>query len=745
MKKSQKVVKINNNIKKINRLFLFLILLLFLLIIRVGYLQFVKGPWLSKQASTQQTTTETIQPARGTIHYSPYGSNKALDSDVLAISEEVDTVSVNPSILKYSKGDLVTTDFAANAFSNIFGLDYTETLDKLNNATSYVKIASNVKSDKIDLLHDWMSSNKIASGISIESSIKRSYPYNNLASHLIGFTGTDNTGLFGLENSLDSILAGTPGKVVTLKNSINEEIPNQQSSYIEPKDGSDVYLTIDINIQSIVEKYLSQAVIDNVADYGTAIMMEPSTGNILAMANYPDYNLNTPYTPTDASVASSWSTLSAEEQTDYLYDMWRNKAVQNTYEPGSTFKIITAAIGLEEGIVEAETADSFYCSGHEVVDNIEIDCWRYTNPHKGQTLKKALSNSCNPAFIQLGLKIGAPTLYKYYDAFGLLSPTNSGLYGESSSVFHNQNSIKNVELATMSFGQGITITPLQLITAVSSIANEGVLMEPRIVNKIVDTNTGSTTVPEPVQVRQVVSKQTASEIMDMLDYTVSSGTGKYADVKGFSIGGKSGTSENLAQNDGTYVASFIGLSPTVNTDVVILVALYNPKGDSFQGGEIAGPVVGQILAEVLPYIGVASTSDDASSDHATTSMPDIKNRTIAEARNLLQSYGFTVHIDSSVADTDIVTNQMPKAGINLLDGADVFVYTENSNISTSVAVPNFKGKTAAEAINMASECNLNIVIDGSGIVISQDIVSESSVEVGSVIKLTLKNELNGGW
>ena len=664
---------------------------------------------------------------------------------VLAISAEVDTVSINPTKLKYSSGDSVPLDFVATSLSNIFNLDYEKILEKLNTATSYVAIASKVESDKIDLLENWMDSNDISSGISIESSIKRYYPYNNLASHVLGFTGTDNNGLFGLENSLDSTLSGTVGKMVTLTDSINQEIPNQQQSYVEAKDGNNVYLTLDVNIQSIVEKYLSQAVIDNLSDYGTAIVMEPSTGNILAMANYPDYDLNTPFTPTDVAVSSSWDTLSSEEKNDYLYDMWRNKAVQNTYEPGSTFKIITAAVGLEENIVESDVANSFYCAGHEVVDNTIINCWRSTNPHGEQTLKQALANSCNPAFIQLGLKIGTSTLYKYYDAFGLLNSTNSDFYGESNSVFFNKDTIRKVELATASFGQGVTITPLQLVTAVSAIANEGILMQPRIVDKIVDPNTGSTTTTETTQIRQVISKETASEMMDMLDYVVSNGTGKYADVKGYSIGGKSGTSENLAQDDGTYVASFIGLSPTVNTQVVVLVALYNPQGDSYQGGEIAGPVVGQILSEILPYIGVASTSDTDTSAYTTTLMPDVKGKTIGQAKNLLNSYGFIVHIDNSVSDDEIITNQMPKAGVHLLDGANVFLYTENSNVATSVTVPNFKGKTASEAINMSDEYNLNIVLDGSGIVISQDIVADTSVEVGTVIKLTLKNELNGGW
>lgn len=328
--------------------------------------------------------------------------------------------------------------------------------------------------------------------------------------------------------------------------------------------------------------------------------------------------------------------------------------------------------------------------------------------------------------------------------FGLLSSTNSEFYGEANSIFYNENAIRKFELATMSFGQGINVTPLQLVTAVSAIANEGVLMQPRIVDKVFDPNTNSTTTVEPVEVRQVVSKETAAEVLDMLDYAVSNGTGKYADVKGYSIGGKSGTSENLGQGDGTYVASFIGLSPTVNTQVVVLVALYNPQGDSFQGGEIAGPVVGQILSEILPYIGVASTSTSAS-NYSTKTMPDVKNKTIAEARELLKSYGFNVHIDSSCDDTELVVNQMPKKGAQLLENSDVFIYTENSNVATSVAVPNFKGMSVSEAINVASEHNLNISLDGSGIVISQDIAADSQIEIGSVVNLTLKSELNGGW
>lgn len=736
-KQSKKIVKINNtNIKRVKTIGLTLFILMLLLILRIAFLQFVEGNSLSRQASSRQTSTITITPSRGVIYDS--------QGKVLAISADVDSVSINPTKLKYDDDSEVKLEFVAQSFSDIFGLEYSEVLDKLNTATASFTIASKVENDKISSLRDWMKENKIHSGINIESSVKRYYPYNNLASHVIGFTGTDNNGLFGLENSLDSILAGTVGKVTTITDAINAEIPNQQQTSIAAHNGSDIYLTIDVNVQSIAEKYLSQAVVDNIADYGTVIIMQPATGNVLAMANYPDYNLNTPFTPTNANILGSWDNYTPQEQTNYLYDMWRNKAVQNTYEPGSTFKIITSAVGLEEGIVDEKTPDVFYCGGSEVVDNISIDCWRYTNPHRGESLKQALANSCNPAFIQLGLKIGAPTLYKYYEAFGLLSNTNSDFYGEANSIFYNPNSIKKFELATMAFGQGINITPLQLITAASAISNEGILMQPRIIDKIVDTDTGAITTPSPVKVRQVISKETSGEVIDMLDYAVSDGTGKYADVKGYSIGGKSGTSENLGKGDGTYVASFIGFSPTVNTQVVVLVALYNPQGKSFQGGDIAAPVVGQILSEILPYIGVASTSN-SSITYETSTMPNLENKTIFEATELLKSLGFIVHVDESVQDTDLVSSQMPRKGAHLLENANVFIYTENSNVTTSVTVPNFKGMTVDEAINAASEANLNIALDGSGIVISQDVAADTQIEIGSVINLTLKSRLNGGW
>lgn len=457
--------------------------------------------------------------------------------------------------------------------------------------------------------------------------------------------------------------------------------------------------------------------------------MNPQNGDILAMANYPDYNLNTPFTITNLKQQDIYDSLSDEEKQGFYYStLWNNKCIQNTFEPGSTFKIITAAVGLEEGIVEENTPGEFYCSGSQDVSGITINCWKYYDPHGSQSLKQALANSCNPAFIQLGQRIGAETLYKYYAAFGLFDKTNPYFYGESNSVFFNLDDMNSTNLATMSFGQRFTITPIQLMSAICSIANEGVLMEPRIVKEITNTDTGAVTTIQPKKIRQVISKETADEMMDMLEYVVTDGTGKYAKVQGYSVGGKSGTSEPLSENESSgYVASFVGFAPTVNTQLVVFVALYNPKSYSHQGGTIAGPVVSQILSEVLPYLGINSNSNSrttTNNDYTTISVPDVRNKTINEAITLLHESGFKVKISSEEDyDTVVITDQVPKPGITLVSGSTVYLYTDEFNERTFVTVPSFKGLSAAQALNSAEAKNLNLIIDGSGIVISQDVAS----------------------
>ena len=543
---------------------------------------------------------------------------------------------------------------------------------------------------------------------------------------------------------------GTPGKILTATDSINGEIPNGEKSYVAAQNGNDVTLTIDVNVQSIAEKYLSQAVVENKADGGNVIIMNPANGDVLAMATYPDYNLNEPYTINTAELQEKWDTLSSEEKSTELFNMWNNPAVQSTYEPGSTFKIITAAAGLEEGIVTADNHSDFYCSGVENVSGVTMRCWNHTDPHGSQSLNEALANSCNPAFIQLGQKLGARTLYKYYRGFGLFNKTNSYFYGESNSVFFDENNINEFNLATMSFGQRFTITPIQLVTAISSVCNEGVLMEPRIVKEIKNTDTGAITTIEPKSVRQVVSKETAESLMEMLEYVVTDGTGKYAKIAGYSIGGKTGTSEPLSgSEDEGYVASFIAMSPTVNTQVVVLVTIYDPKGDSHQGSQVAGPVVKQILSEVLPYIGVVSenTSDSNSSNSSKSNLlPDVRNKTIEEAKALLKDSGFKVRITGDEDEkTTLIVDQVPKPGVTLLEDSVIYLYTSNNNVREVTKVPNLKGMSSAQVINSIQASNLNVILDGSGTVVSQDIAAGKEVEQGTVITVTMQTETASGY
>lgn len=518
---------------------------------------------------------------------------------------------------------------------------------------------------------------------------------------------------------------------MTSTDSINGEIPNSQQTYVEVQNGNNVTLTIDVNIQSIAEKYLSQAVNDNKADGGNVIIMNPTNGDVLAMATYPDYDLNEPFTINNSELKKNWDKLSSEDKSNSLFNMWKNTAVQSTYEPGSTFKIITAAAGLEEGIVNADNHSDFYCSGSENVSGTIMRCWKYKDPHGAQSLREALENSCNPAFIQLGQKIGAHTLYKYYKGFGFFDRTNPYFYGESNSVFFDENNINEFNLATMSFGQRFTITPIQLISAVSSITNEGTLMQPRIVKEIKNTNTGAITTIEPKAIRQTVSKETAETMMSMLESVVNDGTGKYAKITGYSIGGKTGTSEPLyGSEDEGYVASFIAMSPTVNTQVVVLVTIYDPKGDSHQGSQVAGPVVKQILSEVLPYIGVASNSDSNTNSESnvnstkTTILPDIRNKTISEAKTILKDSGFNVKITGDEDENStLVVDQVPKPGVTLLEGSTIYIYTSNNNVRSTTTVPNFKGMSSAQVINSVQASNLNVILDGSGAVVSQDIAA----------------------
>lgn len=706
--------------------------ILLLLILRLAYLQFIKGPDLKEAANRQQSTNRVISAKRGNIYDST--------GKLLAASASVDTVSINPSKIKKENKEKV-----AKAFSEIFELDYEETLAKVNSTSSFETIVKKVEKDRITKLQEWMKETETYSGINIDEDVKRYYPYGTLASNLIGFCNTDNDGQEGIELKWNSVLSGTSGKITSIENAAAQLIPDKNETYIPAENGNNITLTIDANIQTIAEKYLKQACIENdCKSGGNVIIMNPSTGDILAMATYPDYDLNSPRTPND-NLSSTWDSLSSEEQVNSLIKMWRNKAVSDTYEPGSTFKIITAAIGLEENVVSTDTPGDFYCSGYELINGIKINCWKYQTTHGSQTLRQALMNSCNPALMQLGKRIGAQTLYKYYEAFGLFDKTGIATSGEANSYFWDLDDVGPIELATMSFGQRFRVTPIQLITAVSSVANNGVLVEPRIVKQVENPDTGAITSIESTNVRQVISKETSDELMNMLESVVTEGTGRYGQVKGYSIAGKTGTSEPDSTNENAmYVASFVGISPVQNPEVVALVTLYDPQGKAgHQGGTIAAPVVSQILSEVLPYLGVPSddlSSDEGTNTITTTTLLDVRNKTLAEAKKIIEDAGFTCNISGD--DTSLlVTDQVPKPGTALVSGAIVNLYSEGNEARISQEVPDLKGMSYLQAKSALKQRNLNIHVTGTGTVLSQDPMAGTSVEEGTVINVTLKKEI----
>ena len=601
-KYTKKKIDINfpNKLSRVKMILIlvFILILMIFLLGRVAYLQLIDGEHLQTLATSQQTLTETISAKRGNIY-------DATGTRALAISYETDKVYINPSTT-----DEKYKEFVAQKLGDILNVDSAQLLTKLNESKNRFLVASNVEKEASDNLKEWIKDQEFKTGISIESSPSRTYPCGSLASTVIGFVGTDNHGLYGIEKSWDSFLSGTAGKSVSLKDASQSEIVNSQDSYIAAENGYDLTLTIDANIQDIVERNLSEAVEEYKCESGITIAMDPSTGKILAMADYPSFDCNNKDEP-NSRLAQIWDTLTTEEKDTERFKMWLPKAVTHTYEPGSVFKIITSAIALEENIVEPNIAGTFKCTGSILVpgEKKPIKCLRTTG-HGSETLTQALENSCNPAFVELGIKIGKERSYKYYDAFGFFNKTGISLSGEAKGIFYPINEINDHELGTASFGQRITITPLQMITAAAAIANDGVLVQPQIVASMTNTDTGEVTTFETQEVRQVISKETADTVASMMESVVKNGTGHrvISTVEGmeqYSVGGKTGTSEPIYGSNDGYIASFLAISPVENTKIVLLVILDSPgEGVNHNGGQIAAPTAGKMLREILPYMGI---------------------------------------------------------------------------------------------------------------------------------------------
>ncbi len=634
---------------------------------RVGYIQFFEGEKLQQMAYLQQTLNRNINPKRGTI----YDSSGKVE---LATSSSVETITVNPVNILSSEKEKVATEL-----TQLFNLKYEDVLKKVSKKTAIETIAKKVDKNQSKELRLWMEANNITSGINIDEDTKRFYPYNNLASQIIGFCGSDNQGLAGIEAKYDNELKGEKGKILKMTDAKGIDITDTSEAYEPAKQGNDLVLSIDATIQGIAEKYLKEACIDNVCtDGGNILLMNPQNGDILAIASYPDFNLNDPYTINNEELKANWSNMTATERSNALQAMWRNKAISDTYEPGSTFKLVTASTALEEGIVDSTDKEGeFCCTGYIEVAGVKMKCWRYYRPHGPESLRQALMNSCNPVFIGLGGRIGVTKYYEYLRKYGFLGRTGIDLPGEAGSIFLKESKVGPVELGTIAFGQRFEVTPIQMITMVSTIAHGGIYTQPRIVKQIINSQTGEIKNIETVKKDRVISEDTAKKMLSMMESVVAEGTGKNAQVKGYAIGGKTGTSED-GVNTGKYVTSFIGVAPISNPEVAILITLYNPTGEGgHQGGGVAAPIASQVLGEVLPYLEIKKDNQDEE-EKGEVEVPNLIGLTRKEAKKTLEEEGLLIETKESLKtnlddEDEKIKSQLPKAGIKIKQGSTVYV------------------------------------------------------------------------
>lgn len=660
----QKVGTITRKKRMRNMIFVVLIIM-FGLAFRIGWIQFKMGNKLQHMAHLQQTLEREFNPKRGTIY-------DATGEKILAVSASVESITVNPVNISSENKEKV-----ARKLSELFELDYEKVLKKVSKRSSIETIAKKVDKSKTDELRIWLDENNITTGVNIDVDTKRYYPYNSLAAQIIGFCGSDNQGLMGIEAKYDSELKGQNGSIVKLTDAKGGNLDDEGEEYVKAINGNDLILSIDATIQGIAEKYLEEACIDNVCtDGGNIVIMDPNNGDILAMAGYPTYNLNDPYVPMDSEVSANWDNLSKEEKTAEQQKMWRNKAISDAYEPGSTFKLITSSASLEEKITDTDNSGEFCCTGSITISGVTIKCWRYYRPHGSESLRQALMNSCNPVFIGLGQKLGVKTYYSYLNKFGFLRKTGIDLQGEGGSIFLAEEKVGPVELGTIAFGQRFEVTPIQMITAVSSIANGGTYVVPRVVKGIVNSQTGEVKNIEPQKKETVISKETSEKVLSMMQSVVAEGTGKNAQVKGYSIGGKTGTSED-GVNTGKYVTSFVGVAPISNPKLVILITLYNPTGEGgHQGGGVAAPIASQILGEVLPYLEVKKDNETEEDVKNKVAVPNLEGMTIGEAKKVLKDLNLNLEYNEENTENEeerIITEQVPVSGVEVLEESSIIV------------------------------------------------------------------------
>ncbi|SCH15765.1 MULTISPECIES: stage V sporulation protein D [unclassified Romboutsia] len=657
--------RIRGNSKK--RLVLVLILactLFFCLILRTGYLQLIKGEWLSSKASEQQTREIPVEAKRGTI----YDTNMK----ELAVSVTKYTVWCKPVEVEDKK------DVASKL---------AEILDKKEDDVYKLVNKKNTALVRVQRWIDDETATKIRelslSGIWVAEDNQRYYPYGNFASYVLGHTASDSTGITGIEMQYNSKLEGSDGKLIVSTDASGREIPQGSEIYYEPEQGNGLVLTIDEVIQHYAEKAVEKAYETTGAKRVSVVAMDPKTGDILAMTSKPDYDPNDSRTAIYPYYQELLDSYSDKDIINGYYAMWRNSVINDTYEPGSTFKLITSSAALEEGLVKE--SDKFVCNGTVNVAGTTIKCWRHYRPHGEQTFAQGVQNSCNPVFVELGSRLGVSKFYDYIEAFGFTSKTGIDLPGEAKGIVYNEKNVGPVELATMSFGQSISVTPLQLITAVSSIANDGKLMQPRLVKAYTDNKGNVVEEVKSKVVRTVLSEETSKKMMEIAQSVVTDGGGKTAYIPGYRIGGKTGTAQKVVDGtyaQGKYICSFIGIAPTDDPQIVVLAIVDEPTKGSLFGSTAAGPIIKEIMSEALPYLGVEpqyTEEEKADNEKVKVEVPDVRDLSIEEATKALEDAKLTVNLDPDVEikDGSKVIDMFPKPGVKVSEGSSISIYFDN--------------------------------------------------------------------
>lgn len=704
----------------------------------LGKAAIVDGEENRLKAERNQLSDTKISAQRGTI----YDSNMK----VLAKSASAWLIYINPSKV----ADDTQKELIVRGLCEIVGADEEDVRKKLEKTnTNYQKIAGEVETDVKDALKAYINENKdakLSTVIGIDPDTKRYYPYSSFASTIIGFTDSDDKGVGGIEMQYDDTLTGVSGRVITAKNARQGSMSSDYATTYDAKPGESLVLTIDEVIQYYLEQSLTQAMVDTGAKYAYGIIMDVDTGAVLGMSSKPDFDLNNPRRISNQTLADTIAAIVDEKQraqdtSNALFAQWRNRSISDTYEPGSVFKTVVAAGALEEGIVDLNT--TFTCTGGIQVANNYQKCWKHGG-HGHEDLTQGLMNSCNPFFITIGQKLGKDNFYKYFDAFGFTEKTGIDLPAEANPVagktYHALEKMGISELSSSSFGQTFQVSPIQMITAINTIANGGKLMQPYVVDAHLDVDGNVVQKTEPTMKRQVVSEKTASTVAGMMEQVVSVGTGKNAYVAGYHVAGKTGTSEKIGI-EGAYIASFAGFAPADNPQISILIAIDEPVGEH-GGGKVAAPIAGILLEKVLTYLNIEPQYEDNEISNISSVAPSLVGRTVGEAKN--EAAKFTLRV---IGNGDKVVAQTPAAGQQMRNGGVIVIYTDGETPKETAVVPDLCNLSIAEANRIAISAGFNIRIAGntnSGEVLSykQSLDAGSEAEKGSVITVYFKSNVN---